>query len=103
MLVDVFPVLDETITQASPKVRSAVGQLGNAFQHHHREVEAREFVPHAHIKRRRCRAFFLVPAHVHVVVIVAAICETVNEPRIAVKGKDDRQTVREQRVEIGIG
>ena len=66
-------------------------------------MKAIEIVQHAHVERRRGGAFFLVAAHVNVLVALAPVSQSVNEPRIAVEGEDDRLVGREQRVEVVIG
>jgi len=51
---------------------------------------------------RRDRSFFLVTAHVQVVVVRAAIRQPVNQPRIAVIREDDRLVFREQLIEVDV-
>ena len=65
-------------------------------------MEAVNVVEHAHVERRRRRAFFLVAAHVQVLVIRPPIRQPMNQPRVAVEGEDDRLVLREQRIEVSI-
>ena len=53
-------------------------------------------------KRRRGGAFFFVAAHVDVTVIGASIGQSVDQPRITVKGEDYRFVFGEKVVEVGI-
>ena len=66
------------------------------------EVETIHVIAHCHIERRCGRAFFLVTAHVKVGVILAAVCQAMDQPRIAVKSEDDRLIGRENGIEIPI-
>ncbi len=67
------------------------------------QVKAVELVEHGHVERRRRRAFFLVAAHVNVVVIAASIRQAVDQPGITVEGEDDRLVRREDRIELAVG
>src|ERR1017187_1242445 len=62
------------------------------------ELVAVDVVEYAHVERRGGGAFFLVAAHVNVVVVVTPVSETVNEPWIAVEGEDDRRGGGKQQV-----
>ena len=73
-----------------------IAQRRHAVDHVDRQMEAVELVQHRHVERRRGRAFFLVAAHVHVVVIGAPVGQPVDQPRIAVEGEDHRLVAREQ-------
>ncbi len=67
------------------------------------ELKAIDVVEHAHVEGGGGGAFFLVAAHVDVVVIVAAVGETVNDPGIAVKCKDDGTVLGKDGVEFFVG
>src|SRR3954454_15709778 len=69
---------------------------GQPVDHVDDEVEAVEVVEHDHVERRRRRAFLLVAAHVEVRVVLAAVGEAVDQPRVAVVGEDDGAVGREQ-------
>ena len=73
MLCDVLLMLDEFVAnslfgvdRARPKGGHAVDDVGD-------EVEAVQIVQHYHVERCRGCAFFLVAAHVQVLVVRAAI------------------------------
>jgi len=64
------------------------------------QMEAIEIVHHRHVERRRGRSFFLVAAHVQVLVIGPPVGEPVDQPRIAVESEDDRLVRREESIEV---
>ena len=72
----------------------------DAIDHVAHQMEAVEIVQHGHVERRRGRAFFLIAAHMEVVVVGAAVRQAVNQPRIAVEGEDDRFVLGEERIEV---
>ena len=76
--------------------------LRDAVDRVHDEMETVEVVQHRHVERRRDGAFFLVAADVNVVVIGAAISQSVDQPRVGVEGEDDRLILGEELVEIAI-
>src|SRR5580704_6827793 len=76
--------------------RNAINQIPG-------QMESIEIVAHGHVERRRGRAFFLVSADVEIVMIVAPVCEPVNQPGIAVVGENHGSVGRENRIEIRIG
>ena len=78
---------------ARAQLRHAVDDVGD-------QMKAVEVVQDDHVERRGGRAFFLVAAHVQIVMIGAAIGQAMDQPRIAVKGEDDRLVGREEDVEI---
>src|SRR6185312_5606218 len=67
-----------------------------------RQVVSVQLVEHGHVEWCRGRPLFLVTAHVHVVVVCAAIRETMDQQRIAVKCKYYRSVPGEHRVEFVI-
>src|SRR3954452_15321857 len=90
--------IDHLLTEA----RGALAEAGNAVNDVDDEVEAVDVVAHCHIEGRSHRALFLVAADVHVDMIVASVRESMDQPRIAMEGKDDRLVAREQRVELAV-
>ncbi len=70
-------------------MRSDALQARDAIDHITCKVEAVQIVQDCHVERCCCGSFFFIAADVEIVVIGAAIREAVNEPRIAVIGKDD--------------
>ena len=63
------------------------------------ELVAVHVVEHHHVEGGGGGAFFLVAAHVQVGVVVAAVGEAVDQPRVAVIGEDDGFVAGEQRIE----
>ena len=63
-------------------------------------MEAVQIVQHRHVEGGGDGAFFLVAAHMDVVVIGAAVGQPVDQPRIGVERENDVLILGEQRVEI---
>src|SRR3972149_9872153 len=88
--LDVLAVLDTLVVH----LLFQIGRLGTQRQHAiddiRHQMKPVEVVAYYHVEWRRGRAFFLVAAHMQVLVIGAAIREPVNEPRVTVAGEDDR-------------
>ena len=80
-------------------VSGKVAELRHAVDHVTDEMEAVEVVAHDHIERRGRRLLLLVAANMDVAVVGAPV----DQPGIAVMGKDDRLVGREQRIEIVVG
>src|SRR6185369_988703 len=74
-------------------------ELRNALNNIHHQMKTVEVIQYDHIERRCGRAFFLVTAHVQVVMIVSPVSETMNQPRITMKRKNDWLIRREERIE----
>jgi len=102
VFIDILPVLGQLVRELLLQVDAPVAGLRQAINRIPDEVETVEIVEHRHIERRGDRAFFLVAAHVDVVVIGAAVGEPVNQPWVGVKGEDDWLVPREQLVEIRV-
>src|SRR5207244_7399057 len=94
VLGDVLPVLKELVADGLLRVGRFRAKLRHAVDHVLDEMEAVEVVQHHHVERRGGRAFFLVAAHVEVLVVGAAIREPMNQPRVTVEGEDDRFVTR---------
>ncbi len=86
-----------------PKVRRLASKRRDAVDDVHDQVEAVEVVHHHHVERRRGRAFLLVTTHVQVVVVVAPVGQSMDDPGIAVVGEHDGPIRGEQRVELRVG
>src|SRR5258708_32571169 len=84
-------------------MRSDALQSRDAVDHITSEMKSIQIVQDGHVERSGCGSFFLVSADVKIVVIGAAIREAVNEPRIAVIGKDDRLVGCEEGIEFTVG
>src|SRR3569623_2932677 len=96
---DVLMMLGQLVAHRLLEVGGAGTERRHAINHIYHQVIAVEIVAHHHVERRGGRAFLLVAAHVQVGVIAATIGEPVNQPRIAVVGKDHRFVGGEQRIE----
>src|SRR5262245_20991130 len=86
-----------------PDVAGLRGNTGRAVDHVHDQVESIEVVEHDHVERRRRRAFLDEAPDVEVGVVLAAVGQAVDQPRVTVVGEDDRTARREQRVELRVG
>ena len=75
-------------------------ELGQAVDHVRHQMEPVEVVHDRHVERRADRPFFLVAAHVQVLVVGAAVGQPVDQPGVAVVGEDDRLVLGEERVEV---
>ena len=81
---------------AGPKLRQPIDHVGG-------EVKPVEIVHHHHVERRARRAFFLVAAHVHALMVRPPVGKPMDEPGVAVEGKHDRLVLGEQRIEVQVG
>ena len=63
------------------------------------QMKAIKIVHHHHIEWSRGRPFFLVPAHVQVLVVGPPVGQSVDQPGVTVKRKDDRLIRREQGID----
>src|SRR5579864_1678882 len=88
VLMNVLFVLDKFVTQELFEMSANALQFGNAVDGISREMKAVQIVHHRHIKRRGRGAFFFIAAHVHIVVVVTAVRQPMDEPRISVISKD---------------
>src|SRR5271166_4847269 len=77
-------------------------EAGNAVDDVDCQVEAIDLIDDGELKRRVDVAFFLVPAHVDVLVIPAAVGKFVDERGVRMKIEDDGLVDGEERVEITI-
>src|ERR1051325_2334174 len=102
-LADVFAVIDQQIAHGLLHVRVARQQPRHAVDHVHDQVTAVEIVEHRHVEGRGRRPLLFVSADVEVLVVRAPVGQAVNEPRVAVEGKDDRLVPREESVEVRVG
>src|SRR5712692_8328974 len=99
---NVLFMLDKFVAQQLFEVASDALQSWNTVHYIPSQVEAIKIVQDRHVERCCRRALLFVAPHVEIVMIVAAISEAVNQPGIAVIGKDDRLIHREHGVEIKI-
>src|SRR5260370_5656097 len=84
-------------------MRSDALQSRDAVDHIASEMNSIQIVRDGHVERCGCGSFFVVSAQVEIVVIGAGIREAVNEPRIAVIGKDDGLVGCEEGIEFTVG
>ena len=71
-------------------VRAGHLQCRNAVDHVDGQAEAVDLVLDRQFQRRVDAAFFLVAAHVEVLVVGAAVGQAVDQPGVAVEVEDDR-------------
>src|ERR1700676_4941175 len=102
MLVDVQLVIDELVAQPLLLVTRDTVKAWNTIEHITSQMEPVEIVQHRHVEGSGGCSLFLVSAHVQVVVISAPVGQSVNEPRISVKRKNDRFVGGEDGIEIPI-
>src|SRR5205823_912160 len=103
VLAGVCARAEASILHLLTDVSRPASESRNAVDHVDDEMEPIEVVQHDHVERRGGCPFLLVPANVQVVVVRAAVCQPVDQPRIPVVREDDRSIGREQRVELRIG
>ena len=101
-LVDVVLVGNELVIHLLDEVRALVAQLGQMQQRILDQVEAVDFVLHAHIKRGGDGAFLLI-AMDRQVAVGALVGQLMHQRGIAVGREADGLILGEQRVIIGIG
>src|SRR5215469_10862332 len=70
---NVLFVLNKLVADGLLRIGSACTELRHAVDHIFHQMEAVEFIQHAHVERRARRALFLVAAHVEIIVAVPAI------------------------------
>ncbi len=100
VLVDVVLVFDKLLAERLLEVRRPSAQLRQPVDHVHDQVAAVQVVQNHHVERSRGRAFFLVAAHVQVLVVRAAVGQAMDQPGVAVEREDDRLVLREETVEV---
>ena len=102
MLVRIVAAPDLQIAKLLLRVRSRNAQPRDAVDHVDRQAETVDLVVDGQFQRCVDVALLLVPAHVHVFMIGAAVSQPVDQPRVTVKIEDDRFIQRKQAVEVGI-
>src|SRR6266567_492387 len=102
MLRNVLLVLQEFVADRLFGIRRAGSEPRDAVNDIGHEMEPVQIIQDRHIERRRRGAFFLVAAHVEIGMIGAAVGEPVNQPRVAMEGKDDRLVLGEQHIKLWI-
>ena len=86
---DVLLMFGEVVAQELLEVGAQGSQARHAIHDVSGQVEAIEIVEHGHVEGGGRGAFLLIATNVQIGVVLAAIGEAVNQPRIAVIGKDD--------------
>src|SRR3984893_8983867 len=99
---DVLAMFDQPGLHFVLEVIAAAGELWQAVDDVLDKGEAVHIVQYRHIEGGRDRAFLLVSAHMQVHVVLAAVCEAMDEPWIPVEGEDDGFVLREERIEVGV-
>src|SRR3569833_3665150 len=87
---DVIGVLGELVAHELAQVGGPVAELRNSVDGINDQMEPVEVVADDHVERGSRGALIFEAADVEVVVVIAAICEPVNEPWIAMEGNQDR-------------
>src|SRR6266480_2786217 len=103
MFADVLLVLNELVAQELFEMCAHALQARDPVDYIACEVKSIQIVQDCHIEGSRRRALFLISADVEVVMIGAPISQAVNQPGIAVIGKDDRLVDCEDGVELTVG
>src|SRR5215471_17422064 len=103
VLVRVIAALDLLIQEALLSVPADSLQTRHAVDNVHRQAEAVDVVVDGELKRRVDVASFFVSPHVHIVVVMAAVCQPVNQPWIAVEVEDHGLVESEQGIEVFVG
>ncbi len=103
VLIRVIDALDLPVAQRLFGVCTGCLKRWDAVNDIHGEAEAVDLVLDGQIEGRVDVAFFLVAAHVQVVVIGAPISEPVNQPGIPMEVEDDGLVFGEEAVEVFIG
>ncbi len=100
MLVDVLLVLDELVPKLLAKMIRTCPQLGQPIDGVHHQMKSIHVVEYRHVKWGGNRALFFVAAHMQAVVIVTAVCESMDEPGVAMECENHRLSPGKQRIEI---
>jgi hypothetical protein len=79
---------------------SLIAKAWNSIDGVKRQLIAVKIVQHHHVEGRRGGAFFLVAAHMNIIVIVPPVGQLVDHRGIAMEGEDHWLVCREQLVEI---
>ena len=101
VLVDVMLVLDQLVLDHLLQIVPLAAQMRQAIHHVLHQMEPVQIVLHPHVEGRGDGALFLVAPDMEVAV-GAAVGQPMNQPGIAMKGKDDVLVLGEQRVVIRV-
>src|SRR5262249_44859892 len=99
---DVVLMVDELVAHDLLGIRSPRAQLRQSVNNVVHQVKAIEMIQYTNVEGSRGGSLFLVAAHMYVVVACAPIGQSVNEPWIAMKCKDDWFVDRKKRVEVEV-
>src|SRR3974390_1627812 len=99
---DELLMVDELVSYRLLSISRPRTKLRHAVDHIAHQVEAIEIVEHAHVEGCGRCSFFLVAAHVNVIVPSAPVGQSVNQPRVTVKGKDDGLVCRKRNIKLAI-
>src|SRR6185312_8832514 len=101
VLANIEPMVRQTVAKALNQMTGERCEPGNAPDHVYREMKSVDFVQYAHIEWRCGRTFLFIATNMQAL-IHPFICESVDQPWIAMIGEDDRLILREQSVKVGI-
>src|SRR5262245_50397064 len=90
VLVNIFLMVDKRVADRLLRIGCPSTQLRHPVNHVLHQVKAVEIVEHAHVERRCGCPLFLITAHVEIFVIPPAIGQSINQPGVTVKRKNDR-------------
>src|SRR5262245_26518509 len=90
VLVNIFLMIDKRVANRLLRIGCPSTQLRHPVNHVLHQVKPIKIVEHAHVERRGGCPLLFITAHVEIFVIRAAIGQAMNQPRVAVKRKNDR-------------
>ena len=95
-------MVDQLVPELLLEVDALAAGLRQTINGIHHQVKTVQVIEHGHIERSGDGALFLVAADVQIVVIGAPVSQAVNQPRVGMKGKDDRLVPGEKLVEFPV-
>src|SRR6476620_10981589 len=102
VLGDILLVLKQLLSYRLFGIGGAGSKLRQAINDVAEKMKSIEIVHHHHVERRACRAFFLVAAHVQILVVCPPVRESMDQPGVAVEGEHDRLVLGEERNELPV-
>ena len=93
-------MLDQFVLKLLLKIGPLAPRPWHAVNGVHHEVKAIQIVQYCHVEGRGDRAFFLVAPDMDIPVVRAAVGKPMKQPRVSMKGEDDRLVLCEEIVKI---
>lgn len=100
VLVDILFVIDESVADRLFGICGSGSQLRHPVDDVLDEIKTVDVVEDAHIEGRGGCPLFLITADVQVFVVGAPVGQAMDQPRVAVKGKDNRLVGGKERIKI---